>query len=179
MPVPGGDQLGAGQEEPLGDQGQDQIAPPRRPRGDERIQAEPSDHGQDGFDMSVGQGTKGLEGLGGGDEGLPPEGATDQVDDREWEVREASPGLVLDLSPLSEGTTKVIAGIGDTLDGVGDFSHMDGSWFACHSANIEGRPGDRQGQDSSNRNHREAWNYANAGPRRSIHLSSRTPSRCE
>src|SRR5208337_2734394 len=74
------------------------------------------------------------------------EGAADQVDDMDRQVGEVSEGLVLDLSVQSKRATEVIAGIGHTLDGVGDFSNVDCSWFAYHSPNIPGRVGDSQGQ---------------------------------
>ena len=44
-------------------------------------------------------------------------------------VGEVSEGLVLDLSVQSKRATEVIAGIGHTLDGVGDFSNVN-----CSSA---------------------------------------------
>ena len=55
MPVPGGGQLGAGEQEPLGDHGQDEVPLPRAPGGDEVIEAEATDHRQDRFDVSMGQ----------------------------------------------------------------------------------------------------------------------------
>ena len=89
----------------------------------------------------MGPGAEVAEGLGGGDEGLPLEGAADQVDDRDREVGEVSEGLVLDLAVLSEGASEIVAGVGHPLDGVGDFSNVDCSWFAYHTGNIRVRIG--------------------------------------
>ena len=121
----GGGQLGAGEEETLGDHGDHQVASPRGAGGDEGVEAEAPDHPQDRFDVAVGPGAEDAEGFGGGDEGLAFEGAADQVDDMEWEVGEVSEGLVLDLAVLPEGAAEVIAGVGHPLDGVGDFVNVD------------------------------------------------------
>ena len=86
MPVAGGRQLGAREEEPRDDQSQDEVALPRGPGSDEGIEAEPPDHDQNRFNVPVGECMDVLEDLGGGYEGFPFERATNQVDDGEWEV---------------------------------------------------------------------------------------------
>ena len=106
--MPRGRQLGAGGEEPFGNHGQHEIAWPRGPGGDERIEAEPADHGQDGFDVSMRECVQGWEHFGGGYEGLPLERAADQVDDGEWQIGEVSQGFMLDLAILSKGATEII-----------------------------------------------------------------------
>ena len=65
--------------------------------------------------------------LGGGDEGLPLEGAADQVDDGDGEVGEVAEGLVLDLAVLAVGAAEIVAGVGHPLDGVGDFAQRERS----------------------------------------------------
>ena len=80
----------------------DEVALPRGAGGDEGLEAEASDHRQDRFDVAMGPGAEGAEGLGGGDEGLALEGAADQVDDVDREVGEVAEGLVLDLAVLSD-----------------------------------------------------------------------------
>ena len=55
MPVSGVGQLGAGEQQPFDDHGEDQITAPRRLGGDEVVQAELLDHRQDGLDMAVGE----------------------------------------------------------------------------------------------------------------------------
>ncbi len=53
---------------------------------------------------------------------------------------------MLDFAVLSIGATEIIAGVGDTLDGVGDFVNVDCAWFAYHAPNIPEEPGRSQGQ---------------------------------
>ena len=76
--------------------------------------------------------TRDAKGLSRGDERLPLEGAADQVDDVEWEVGEVSEGFMFDLAVLPEGASEVVTGIGDPVEGVGDFGDMNRSVFACH-----------------------------------------------
>ena len=108
MPVSGGGQLGAGEEEPLGDHGQGEVTLPRGSGGDDGVEFEASDHGEDGLDVAMGSGADDAEDLRGGDEGLPLERAADQVDDRDGEVGEVAEGLVLDLAVLAEGAAEII-----------------------------------------------------------------------
>jgi hypothetical protein len=136
VPVAGGGQLGAGEEEPLGDQGQHEIALPRGLGSDGGVKSQASDHGEDGLDVALGSGANVAEDLLGGDEGLSLEGATDQVDDRQGEVGEVSQRLVLDLAVLAVGAAEIVAGVGHPFDGVGDFAHVNGSRFAHHTRNI-------------------------------------------
>ena len=136
VPVSGGGQLGAGEEEPLGDQGQHEVALPRGLRGDDGVEPEAADHGEDRFDVAMGTGADVVEELGGGDEGLSLKGATDQVNDRQGEVGEVSQGLVLDLAVRAEGAAEIVAGVRHPFDGVGDFAHVNGSRFARHTRNI-------------------------------------------
>jgi hypothetical protein len=84
----------------------------------------------------MGPGANIAEELGGGDEGLSLEGATDQIDDRDGEVGEVSRRLVFDLAVLAVGAAELVAGVGHPFDGVGDSAHVDGSRFACHTRNI-------------------------------------------
>jgi hypothetical protein len=136
MPVASGRQLGAGKEESLGDHGQHEVTLPRGPGGDEGVEAEATDHRQDGFDMAMRPRAEDAKGVGGGDEGLPLERAADQVNDRDREVGEVSEGLVLDLAVLSKGASEIVTGVGYPLDGVGDFGNVYCSWFAFHVPNI-------------------------------------------
>ena len=52
---------------------------------------------------------------------------------------------MLDLSILSKGAAEIIAGVGDTLDGVGDFVNVNCAWFAYHALNIPGQRGTVKG----------------------------------
>src|SRR5208337_5001874 len=106
----------------------------------------PADHGQDGFDVSMGECVQGWEHFGGGYEGLPLERAADQVDHGEWQIGEVSQGFMLDLAILSKGATEIIAGVGDTLDGGGDFVNVNCAWFADHARNTSEKAGQSQGQ---------------------------------
>jgi hypothetical protein len=54
LPVAGCGQLGAGEEEELGDQGGDEVALPRGAGGDEGVEAEATDQGKDRFDVAIG-----------------------------------------------------------------------------------------------------------------------------
>jgi hypothetical protein len=144
VPVAGGRRPGAGEEEPLGDHGQDEVTLPRGPGGDEGVEAEATGHRQDRLDVAMRPGAEDAEGLGGGDEGLPLERAADQVDEMDREVGEVSQGLVLDLAVLAKGAPEIVTGIGHPLDGVGDFGNVDRAGFACHSANIMVRSGRSQ-----------------------------------
>ena len=96
------------------------------------------------------------------------------------QVGEVSEGLVLDLSVQSKQAAKVIAGIRETLDGVGDFSNVDCSWFAHHSPNIPGRVGDSQRQaekilaTNCSRNRSEVLFYQKLTSKMGWKLRSRT-----
>ena len=134
VPVSGVGQLGAGEEQALGDHGDDQVAPSRGLGGDEVVEAELADHRQDGLDMAVRERAGDAEGLGGGDEGLALEGAFDEVDDVIGKMGEVAEGLVGDGLSLADGPSEQMGDVGLSLVDPLGRSHMNGAASCWHAA---------------------------------------------
>jgi hypothetical protein len=125
--VAGSGQLGAGEEEALDDHGQDEITWPRGAGGDKGVEAELTDHLQDRFDVAMGPSAEDPEGVGGGDEGFPLEGAFDEFDEVLGEMGEIPEGLMGDRLAPADGTSEQVGDIGLALVHPLGSSHMDGT----------------------------------------------------
>ena len=137
MPVSGVGQLGAGEEQAFGDHGDDQVASSRGLGGDEVVEAELADHGQDGLDMAVRERAGDAEGLGGGDEGLALEGAFDEVDEVIGEMGEVAEGLMGDGLSLADGPSEQMGDVGLSLVDPLGRGHMYGAASCWHAAIFE------------------------------------------
>ena len=100
MPVPGVGQLGAGEEQALGDHGDHQVAPSRGLGGDEFLHSELANHRQHGIDMAMGPRASDTEGLGCGDERLALEGAFDDLDEVIGKMGKVAEGIMCEVFPL-------------------------------------------------------------------------------
>ena len=78
---PGGGQLGLGIDDPGDDQSDDQIPVPAAGAGQQGIQLEFLEGGQDGGDVTMGERAGAVETVLGVDEGLALEGSADELDD--------------------------------------------------------------------------------------------------
>jgi hypothetical protein len=134
MPVSGVGQFGAGKHQSFDDHGDNQIAPPGRLGGDDLIEAELTDHLQDGLDMPVRQRASDLEGFGGGNERLALERAFDDLDKVIGEMGEVAEGLVGDGLSLADGTPEQMGDVGLTFVDPFGRGHMDGAASCCHAA---------------------------------------------
>ena len=134
MPVSGVGQLGAGEQQAFDDHGEDQIATPRRFGGEELLQAQLADHGQDGLDMAVGERAGDPEGLGRRDEGLTLERALDQLDDMVGEMGQVAEGLMGDGLSLADGPSEQMGDVGLSVVDPLRRSHMNAAPSSCHAA---------------------------------------------
>ena len=138
MPVSGVGQLGTGEEQTLGDHGDDQVAPVRGLGGDEIVHAELADHGQDGFDMAVGERAGDPKGVARRDEGLALEGALDEVDHRIGKMGQIPQGLMRDGRSLADGPSEQMGDVGLTVVDLLCRSHMNGAASCCHTGIFQG-----------------------------------------
>jgi hypothetical protein len=90
-------------QEPFGGHGQYEVAWPAGLGGQQGVQAEALDGAQDRLDVVMGEVALDGESLGGGEELLAGQGATDEVDEFGREVGDVAEGFVLDQGADAEG----------------------------------------------------------------------------
>jgi hypothetical protein len=128
VPVPRVGQLGAGEDQPFDDHGDDPVASARGLESDEFVEAELLDHLEDGLDVAVGPRSGDADGVGGGDEGLALERSFDEVDDVFGEMGEVAEGLMSDGLSLADGASEQRGGVGFSLgEPLGSSGHRDGT----------------------------------------------------
>ena len=112
LPVTKGSQFGAGEEQSLGDQGQDQGTLSGRLTGDETVEAEAIEGDGDGFGVAVRLAGKSADGLAGREEDLALKGTADDLDEVIGKVGKVGESAVLDLALVAIGLTHQVADIG-------------------------------------------------------------------
>ena len=132
VPVSRVGQLGAGEDQPFDDHGDDEMASVRGLGGDEVVEAERLDHLEDGLDVAVGERSRDADGVGGGDEGLALERASDQVDEVIGQMGEVAEGLVSDGLPLADGPPEQMGEVGLSLIDPLGRGHMYGAGSGWH-----------------------------------------------
>ena len=135
LPVAWHGQLGAGKEDARGDKGQGELPLWRRPRGEQGVKAQGTDGAEDGADMAVGAGACDAEGLPGGDEGLPLEGAADEVDEVFREVREVGQSTMADARAVAVGVPEQMGDVSLASVFAGNRGHVHAERFARHAGN--------------------------------------------
>ncbi len=134
VPVPGVGQLGAGEEQALGDHGDHQVAPSRGLGRDEFLHSELANHRQHGIDMAMRQRAGDAEGLGRGHERLALEGAFDDLDEVIGKMGKVAEGLMGDGLSLADGSSKQMGDVGPSLVDPPGRSHMNGAASCWHAA---------------------------------------------
>ena len=134
VPVAGMGQLGAREEQALGDHGDHQVAPSRAFRRDEFLHSEFADHRQHGIDMTVRQRAGDAEGLGRGDERLAPEGTFDDLDQVIGKMGQVAERLMGNGPSLADGSSEQMGDVGLSLVDPPARSHMYGTASCWHAA---------------------------------------------
>ena len=134
VPVAGMGQLGAREEQALGDHGDHQVALSRRFRRDEFLHSEFADHRQHGIDMTVRQRAGDAEGLGRGDERLALEGTFDDLDQVIGKMGQVAERLMGNGLSLADGSSEQMGDVGLSLVDPPGRSHMYGAASCWHAA---------------------------------------------
>ena len=117
----GGGKFGAGVDDAGDDHGDDQGAQTAGGAGDESRQVEVLEEAEDGGDVAMSEAAQTRESSVGTDQSIASEGAADEVDDGQGEMRDIAEGLMLDLALVAEGATEEVGAVGllnlDTSDG--------------------------------------------------------------
>ena len=108
---PGGGQLGLGIDDPGDDQSDDQIPVPAAGAGQQGIELEFLEGGQDGGDVTMGERAGAVETVLGVNEGLALEGSADEIDDGVAEMGDVAEGFMFDAAVLAEGPTEEMGAV--------------------------------------------------------------------
>ena len=108
---PGSGQLGLGVDDSGDDQSDDQIPVPAPGAGQQSIQLEFLEGGQDGGDVTMGERVGAVEDVFGVDEGLALESSADEIDDGIGEMGDVAEGFMFDPAVLAEGATKEMGAV--------------------------------------------------------------------
>ena len=137
---PGGGQFGLGVNDPGDDQSDDQIPVPVSGAGEEEIELELLECGQDGGDMAMGERAGAMETVLGVDEGLALEGTADEIDDVVGEMGDVAEGFMLDFTVLTEGTTEQMSAVDLVFVAASGGGYVDGSTSFRHTSKYNKLP---------------------------------------
>ena len=120
VPQPGGRELRAGLDEPLGDHGQHELAFTAGLGSDQRRDPEPAHGSQDGFNVAMRARASDDEGVLGTDELIPPQQTAKGLDLLGGPIGEIGESALADLAFFAPGLAQQNSGgrvtVGDTLD---------------------------------------------------------------
>ena len=124
---PGGGQFGLGVDDSGDDQGDDQIPVPASGAGQEGIEFELPEGGEDGGDVAMGERAGAVEEVFGVDEGLAFEGSADEIDDGVGEMGDVAEGFMLDFTVLPEGATEQVSAVDLVIVAASGGGYVNGS----------------------------------------------------
>ena len=138
LPVTQGGQFGAGEEQSLGDRGQDQGALPGRLTGEQVVEAEAIEGDRDGFGVSVRFTAQSADGFVGQQEDFALKGTADDIDEVIGEVGKVGKGAVLDFPLVTIGLTHQVADVGTVAVLAFDRGYMHRGSRMAHPAILRG-----------------------------------------
>jgi hypothetical protein len=112
-------------DEAFGDHGENEIALRARLGGEQGVEAEAADRGENGLDVAVRLGTLDAEGGGGGKKAFAGKGSADEIDQVRGKVGDIAEGFMLDLGAYAEGAPEQVRVIDLALVGASRCGHMN------------------------------------------------------
>ena len=129
----GGGQLGLGIDDPGDDQSDDQIPVPAPGAGQQGIELELFEGGQDGGDVAMRERAGVMEAIFGVDEGLAFESSADEIDDGIGEMGDVAEGFMLDSAVLTEGATQEVSAVDLVFVPASSGGYVNGGAVDCRS----------------------------------------------